>query len=471
MVKVVETRSSRPPLKYLAQVCASSFRVGAFTIASDFVIRNIGRKKPYMFLIGEGASRLLASMNGTGFFKESLRALNWAVYLGCSWTWCIGMFLPVILVSEFGNVAWFVFAIPNVIGAAAMGWTLSRPGTSQQIVADHRAACVAFSAVTLGFHLFFLYWLWLQGCMPLSFALIGVAAGIIFGFLARRKIGLDFLLGWLVLAISLTVLGRGLMHPVWGVAHPLEAPTAIRSMLGLAPICVLGFLLCPYLDVTFHRARQSTPPRLGKAAFALGFGVVFLSMILLTLLYSGDFALDQNEHDHFGSFGRALLITWVALHIASQAGFTFAAHIRALPRPKWSDLLWWSIAALLVWLAIFAIRQEEWFSVKGFLIAMQSGDLMYRLFMSFYGLVFPAYVWICMVPIFGKAARTFSPRTDRHNRCGADRSAFFLGGVCRRVHAVVDPRCTADAGGAILCAWTRAAQLKNTSDNDTDLTV
>src|ERR1700677_654567 len=98
-----------------------------------------------------------------------LRTLSWAVYLGCSWTWCIGMFLPVILVSEFGNVAWFVFAIPNVIGAAAMGWTLAKPGSSERIVAEHRAACVAFSAVTFAFHLFFLYWLTYMGLMPANF--------------------------------------------------------------------------------------------------------------------------------------------------------------------------------------------------------------------------------------------------------------------------------------------------------------
>jgi len=35
-------------------------------------------------------------------------------------------------------------------------------------------------------------------------------------------------------------------------------------------------------------------------------------------------------------------------------------------------------------------------------VQMLTGDLIYRLFMSFYGLIFPAYVWICMVPIRGK---------------------------------------------------------------------
>src|SRR3954464_11105172 len=87
-----------------------------------------------------------------------LRAFSWAAYLACSWTWCIGMFLPVLLVSEYGVGAWFIFAVPNVVGAAAMGWVLSRAGASERIATEHRTACVAFSAVTLAFHAFFLLW-------------------------------------------------------------------------------------------------------------------------------------------------------------------------------------------------------------------------------------------------------------------------------------------------------------------------
>ena len=30
---------------------------------------------------------------------------------------------------------------------------------------------------------------------------------------------------------------------------------------------------------------------------------------------------------------------------------------------------------------------------------MYTGELVYRLFMSFYGLVFPAYVWLVMMPL------------------------------------------------------------------------
>ena len=31
------------------------------------------------------------------------------------------MFLPILLIRDFGPAAWFVFAIPNVVGAAVMG--------------------------------------------------------------------------------------------------------------------------------------------------------------------------------------------------------------------------------------------------------------------------------------------------------------------------------------------------------------
>lgn len=51
--------------------------------------------------------------------------LGWAAYLACSWTWCIGMFLPVLLVRDYGVWGFVVFAVPNVVGAGAMGWVLS----------------------------------------------------------------------------------------------------------------------------------------------------------------------------------------------------------------------------------------------------------------------------------------------------------------------------------------------------------
>src|SRR5688572_33083294 len=80
--------------------------------------------------------------------------LGWAIYLGMSWTWCIGMFLPVLLIRDYGNWSWVIFAVPNVVGAAAMGWVL-RDGQSELLVAQHRQAIDAFSFVTATFQIFF----------------------------------------------------------------------------------------------------------------------------------------------------------------------------------------------------------------------------------------------------------------------------------------------------------------------------
>ena len=41
---------------------------------------------------------------------------TWAIYLGTSWTWCIGMFLPVLVLRELGLTGFLSFAIPNIVG-------------------------------------------------------------------------------------------------------------------------------------------------------------------------------------------------------------------------------------------------------------------------------------------------------------------------------------------------------------------
>ena len=73
-------------------------------------------------------------------FSSARRVAGWAVFLAMSWTWCIGMFLPVLLLRDLGLGGFLVFAIPNILGAAAMGWLLRdvskaanySPGTAPQ---------------------------------------------------------------------------------------------------------------------------------------------------------------------------------------------------------------------------------------------------------------------------------------------------------------------------------------------------
>src|SRR5262249_26957894 len=61
------------------------------------------------------------------------------------------------------------------------------------------------------------------------------------------------------------------------------------GLVWLAPVSCFGFLACPYLDLTFLRARGALRREAARAAFSLGFGAFFLVMILFTAAYSGEF--------------------------------------------------------------------------------------------------------------------------------------------------------------------------------------
>ncbi len=66
------------------------------------------------------------------------------------------MFLPALLLRDYGWWGFVVFAVPNVVGAAAMGWVL-RPGASEAILARHRPMCEAFSLATIAFQAYFIF--------------------------------------------------------------------------------------------------------------------------------------------------------------------------------------------------------------------------------------------------------------------------------------------------------------------------
>ncbi len=333
----------------------------------------------------------------------AVRTLSWATYLGMSWTWCVGMFLPVILWREFGFDAWIAITIPNVIAAASVGFTFARPGTSEAAVARHRDAFVAFSAVTLAFHAFFLFWLSQAGLIPPLAAVAAVAVGLVVGLVDRRRVAVDLLLGWAVLAVSLTVATHGLMHVGRATIVLPHPPRTGTAMAGLAAVCLFGFGACPYLDLTFHRACQSLAPSPKRAAFAIGFGVVFLAMIGGTALYAADFNAGPLGA-YVGAFTFAGITTWVAAHFCVQCGYKWAVHLRALPAWRPTDALLW--AGALGSAALFAVglTAHVYLGYRGYDDLRAPGQIYYRMFMSFYGLLFPAYAWICMVPLPGRPA-------------------------------------------------------------------
>jgi hypothetical protein len=257
--------------------------------------------------------------------------------------------------------------------------------------------------VTVAFQFFFCFWL--QGLTgnhpisPLLFGLVFVAIPVscvaTIGF--SRYSGLSML----ILLLSLGLLGEFARQGGLSMEH-------VRSSLGqensgvwfLAPVCVFGFALCPYLDYTFHRARQQAPGASGRVAFTLGFGLFFLMMILFTLAYAWVFTARSRSEQ----WSRAEPL--VSMHIIAQITFTIMAHTlgylteRSAKRSKRSAFSAGRfVGAMAIGLVFFGGPLLAVFVFDNRTHAgMTVAEIIYRCFMSFYGLVFPAYVWLCMIP-------------------------------------------------------------------------
>jgi hypothetical protein len=288
------------------------------------------------------------------------------------------MFLPVLLVRDFGAWAFVVFAIPNVIGAAAMGWVL-REGKSEKLVAQHGRAIGAFSFITSTFQIFFALWMFESEPMP-GAAWLMLTVAVVFLWLMKRDAIWPLYLAIAALVISVVNLTPTLDSRTWDVAT--YGSRFNRGLLPLAAVCVFGFGLCPYLDATFHRARQALPTGAARGAFSVGFGVFFLVMIIFTACYAGLFISGYGP-------GRGITTAYnlIAAHWTVQLALTAALHWQSRPMP-WLRALATTAVALLAWIASRFIHDPT----------MHGGEAIYRLFMGFYGLAFPAYVWICMLP-------------------------------------------------------------------------
>jgi hypothetical protein len=288
------------------------------------------------------------------------------------------MYLPVILLHRFGWPGLLAFAIPNVLGCAAFGYVLSRR-RGAELRQRHRGAIIAFSVVTVAYHLYFAAWaaetLGLVARDDAWSALI--AAGVVLGasvlvsFLPARAWPAA---GVLAYAISCAAFARTGFEPLAHLPHTGTEPAG--DVANLIPVFTLGFLLCPYLDATFHRARQAAPSR---HAFAV-FGVTFAAMLALTAAYAGIIGVNP--------------LPILIVHLGAQSIFTCAAHLRELrspellgPRGRTGLLSALPLAAaLLILLSPLAP------------IATRPDDPVYVRFLVFYGLLFPAYVLFFIVP-------------------------------------------------------------------------
>lgn len=333
--------------------------------------------------------------------------LSWAPFLGMSWTWCIGMFLPVILVRDYGILGWIVFAVPNVIGAAAMGWVIRSAESSERIVNDHWMACSLFSGVTIAFHMFFV----VAVIAPLALSMTAGAQGqarsdeamdlalggvlavaiLLYVYMTRRP-DADRTLAWVTLLISAAVIvvvlpELSLTHLNTAKLLPIKG-TNPSDLVWLAPVCVFGFLGCPYLDLTFHRARQFSNQ--ARASFGVGFVGVFFPMIIFTLLYA--------QAMTGGSMTR-LVAALLFIHMAVQSSFTIAAHARELQRNGRIAAIAAAVLTVFSVGLFWSLHSQNGTNIR-------TGEMIYRSFMGFYGLIFPAYVWLVMLPGHGRVGPT-----------------------------------------------------------------
>lgn len=330
-------------------------------------------------------------------------AVMWALFLGCSWTWVIGMFLPVLLVRDYGLWGWVAFAVPNVLGAAAMGFVLRDAQASRALVEKHAAACRWFGLVTVA------YQAYLIGALagPLGLAAAGIIVVAILA--AGRTIHLrDTFAALIVFAVSLGLFAYAQSTgQLWTRLDPATV-TGRHSMLDLQlfiPAAVFGFALCPYLDLTFHRARQATTPGAGRAAFAIGFGVVFFSMILFSLGYAGAF---ENVNAHIGFDLAPKLWPVLLAQLIVQGAFTAAVHLRSLRRPSGQSggstaefgLAVTVAVGLMMGLGVLLVDGEPQPWMRNWEFVTSVTELGYRAFLLLYGTVFPAYVLICMTPTY-----------------------------------------------------------------------
>ncbi len=330
--------------------------------------------------------------------------LGWAVYLAVSWTWCIGMFLPILLLRDFGWPGYLTFAIPNVVGAAAMGWVVLSPEASHRFVARHRLACVAFSAITVAFHLAFVMLVIhpLEGLRTGVMGSLGVlVAPLLLSWFDRPRL-IALVAYGISIGVVLAVMSR--------VGLPVPQPDAIANetlrdmrlpefeVLFLAPTCVFGFLLCPYLDLTFHKARQHLQGKESGLGFGLGFGLFFLAMILFTTGYAPIFT---PQYAPAGPTPRRWLLDALVLHLSAQAAATITFHLRSLRAQSAGSLgrgAFSSLVATAVLLAGFVLLKRDDVRLPPSLTDPAEKLIWYRLFMSFYGLLFPAYVWLIAIP-------------------------------------------------------------------------
>jgi hypothetical protein len=299
------------------------------------------------------------------------------------------MYLPVILLDRFGWPGFIAFALPNLLGCAAFGLIVRTPRRSRAMVADHAPAMTLFSIVTVAFHVFF--WTWLFSDLLLlertgAPTPIALAAAL---FVAAVAISFGRDRPWLALAlvsfaVSCAAFAVTGVRPLGLFAWSGHDPP--RELAWLVPAIAFGFLLCPFLDLTFHRALRES----GTSRTFLVFPVAFAVMILLTCAL-------------WPRIDEPLVLRFGLAHLVAQSVFTAGAHLREIARSPAIRGRWRTAAAMALPLAALPLLP----AARAALDVIEPGEAVYLRVLVLYALVFPAYVLVFV------AARQRAPAPGR----------------------------------------------------------
>jgi hypothetical protein len=335
--------------------------------------------------------------------RRTAESIQWGLFCASSWTWCIGMYLPFVMLRLWGWPGFWAFFVPNVLGCAAFGFVLDAR-RSRGLVARLGWACALFGAVTIAYQCWFAGWI-AQGLGTVDAAGAGAespvgAPGAMRTVLATAA-PLALLAGALFLALrgdafwrtagtavtllsGLVALLPGGTERATDLAATLAAhgaatlpPGPLLEPLSLAfafPTIAAGFLLSPYLDLTFHRAAQQAPsPRIAFATFGLAFG----AMLLLVASFF-------DPETGGPRVGPALLVLW-----GVQLLFTVAVHLRELLVASPAVRIPAAATGALVAAAVVLATPAFLFTTDA---RLRPGEPLYLAWLGAYGLLFPVIV-------------------------------------------------------------------------------
>jgi hypothetical protein len=268
-------------------------------------------------------------------------------------------------------------------GAMAMGFYFKTPAQHKSFVTRHKKAISYFSYVTLAYQVFFVAWL--AAVVGISWLPAGVLVLVGLIFFLRANINTWAIVIYAVSAMLFFVFWR-YEWPAFNLNAKEYWPHAVLPL-------AIGFILSPYLDITFHRAyRLSDKPKL---SFSIGFGLLFLSLIGFVFLYTSSLG-----EVFFAQGATSVLIYPLIIFLVLQISFTIAAHCSELREQGFLEAptLLGLVAGLSILLTVLLLFTKNagipWLNIP-------FAETLYKAFLFFYSLVFPLYL------LFSKSKLTF----------------------------------------------------------------